>query len=97
MTLITVINLQGQYIYQDCSNCNQFTGNFYSDSTFTITVTTNLFTGSCNSNYIYHYCNNCNLFTGSCYSNSTFTITVTTVINLQGAVPEEGSGAGKPW
>lgn len=74
MTLITVINLQGQYIYQNCSNCNQFTGNFYSDSTFTITVTTR-----------------------SCNFNSTFTITVTTVINLQGAVPEEGSGAGKPW
>lgn len=78
MTLITVINLQRQYIYQDCNNCNQFTGNFYSDSTFTITVTTNYFTGSCN-------------------SNSTFTITVTTVINLQGAVPEEGSRAGEPW
>lgn len=40
MTVITVINLQGQYIYQDCSNCNQFTGNFNSDSTFTITVKT---------------------------------------------------------
>lgn len=59
MALFTVINLQGQYFYQDCSNCHQFTGNFYSDSTFTITVTT--------------------------------------VINLQGAVPEKGSGAGEPW
>lgn len=59
MTVITVINLQGQYIYQDCSNCNQFTGSFNSDSTFTITVKT--------------------------------------VINLQGAVPEKGSGAGEPW